>query len=157
MYRVTNLHISRQGNIAHINGPRTKGWSSFKRQLWSIRYILILLSREIQWKSKHNLYVCILVILCLLVCICIICVSVLGWPVISSWTCCEGWQGHPPWSCRYSTSMRAWFSETLWLANSMLLYPAWLQSNFRQKLAMTVNNKFISPTKLRNTAQQNNL
>lgn len=126
MYTVTYLHISRQGNIVHINGPWTKGWSSFKRQLWSIRYRIILLSREIQWKPNTNV-ICICVILCLLVCICIICVSILGWPVISSWTCCEGWQGHHPWSCRCSSPMTAWFSETLWLASSMLLYPAQLR------------------------------
>lgn len=74
--------------------------------------------------------------------------SVLGWPVISSWTCCGGWQGHPPWSGQCSSPMRAWSSETLWLASSTPLYPAKWTLSYDQKWRRTCTRKFISLIKL---------
>lgn len=148
MFTVTYLHVSRQRNIAHINGPGAEGWRSIKRLLWNTGYIFMSLSRWILPKPNVSL-ICVCVISCFLVCICqCVWLSIPGWPVIFSWTCCGGWQGRPLWSCRCSSPMTAWSSETLWLASSMLPYPARLRLNFRQKLTVSQYPKIISPTKL---------
>lgn len=86
MYTVTYLHVSRQCNIAHINGSRAESWSSFKRQLWKAGYLLMSVFPYLfhffymNTTFNVNLYVHMHVIVC--ACCCMyqcVCVFVYTW------------------------------------------------------------------------------